>query len=158
MGLPESRILCMILTMSRFRVFFLAIFSGVLLPLALPNELFPWGNPAMGLVALTPLYMALVFTKSYGMSFFITAIFGGLTHGLSSYWLWFFKDFRYWTLGSSTLAYMVVYGCLGLYLRGALKRSGLYRTLAFAAVWTVFEWGKSNGFLEIGRASCRERV
>ena len=133
--------------MSRIRIIVLAVISGVLLPLALPNELFPWGNPAMGLVAITPLYVALASTTGYGMAFLATALFGGLAHGLSSYWLWFFKDFRYWTLGSSTLAYMVVYGCLGLYLRGALKRSGLYRTLAFAAVWTVFEWGKSNGFL-----------
>ncbi len=126
---------------------FLAVLSGILLPLALPNELFPWGNPALGLVAIAPLYMALASTSSYGLAFLATAIFGGLAHGLSSYWLWFFKDFRYWTLGSSTLAYMVVYGCLGLYLRGALKRSGLYRVIVFAAVWTVFEWGKSNGFL-----------
>jgi apolipoprotein N-acyltransferase len=133
--------------MSRIRILLLAVLSGLLLPLALPNELFPWGNPALGLVAIAPLYVALASTTGYGMAFLATAIFGGLAHGLSSYWLWFFKDFRYWTLGSSTLAYMVVYGCLGLYLRGALKRSGLYRTLVFAAVWTVFEWGKSNGFL-----------
>jgi apolipoprotein N-acyltransferase len=133
--------------MSRLRILTLAILSGVLLPLALPNELFSWGNPALGLIALAPLYVALASTSSYGIAFLATAIFGGLAHGLSSYWLWFFKDFRFWTLGSSTLAYMVVYGCLGLYLRGALKRSGLYRVIVFAAVWTVFEWGKSNGFL-----------
>lgn len=133
--------------MSRFRILFLACLSGLLLPLALPNELFAWGNPALGLVALAPLYIALASTTGYGMAFLATAIFGGLAHGLSSYWLWFFQDFRYWTLGSSTLAYMIVYGCLGLYLRGGLKRSGLYRTLVFAAIWTVFEWGKSNGFL-----------
>jgi apolipoprotein N-acyltransferase len=133
--------------MSRFRILFLAVLSGILLPLALPNELFPWGNPALGLIALVPLYLALASTTGYGMAFLASAVFGGLAHGLSSYWLWFFKDFRYWTLGSSSLAYMIVYGCLGLYLRGVLKRSGLYRTLAFAAVWTVFEWGKSNGFL-----------
>jgi apolipoprotein N-acyltransferase len=133
--------------MSRFRILLLSVISGVLLPLALPNELFSWGNPALGLIAIAPLYVALANTAGYGMAFLASAVFGGLAHGLSSYWLWFFQDFRYWTLGSSTLAYMVVYGCLGLYLRGALKRSGLYRTLVFAAVWTVFEWGKSNGFL-----------
>lgn len=133
--------------MSRFHIMLLAVLSGMLLPLALPNELFPWGNPALGLIALAPLYLALSASTGYGMAFVAAAIFGGLAHGLSSYWLWFFNDFRFWTLGSSTLAYMVVYGCLGLYLRGALKRSGLYRVLVFAAVWTVFEWGKSNGFL-----------
>jgi len=45
------------------------------------------------------------------------------------------------------IAYMVVYGFLGLYLRGTVKRGGLLRPLLFAMVWTVFEWGKSNGFL-----------
>lgn len=133
--------------MNRIRILFLAVLSGILLPLALPNEYFSWGNPALGLLALAPLYLALAVSSSYRQAFAVTAVFGGLAHGLSSYWLWFFNDFRFWTLGSSTLAYMLVYGCLGLYLRGALKRGGLYRALIFAAVWTVFEWGKSNGFL-----------
>ncbi|TFG81503.1 MAG: apolipoprotein N-acyltransferase [Spirochaetales bacterium] len=129
------------------RMVFFAALSGVLLPLALPNELFPWGNPALGLIALVPLYLAIDGARSFKGAFLYSAIFGGLAHGLSSYWLWFFQDFRVWTLGSSIVAYMLVYGVLGLYLRGALKRGGLARTIAFAAVWSVFEWSKSNGFL-----------
>jgi apolipoprotein N-acyltransferase len=125
----------------------LAVLSSVLLSLSLPNELYSWGNPALGLVALVPLYLALTMSPSYRAAFVTTAVFGGLAHGLSSYWLWFFKDFRFWTLGSSILAYMVVYGFVGMYLRGAVKRGGLVRPLLFAMVWTVFEWGKSNGFL-----------
>jgi apolipoprotein N-acyltransferase len=125
----------------------LTILSSVLLSLSLPNELFSWGNPAFGLIALVPLYLALTRSTSYRSAFVTTAVFGGLAHGFSSYWLWFFKDFRFWTLGSSVLAYMVVYGFLGMYLRGTVKRGGLLRPLLFAMVWTVFEWGKSNGFL-----------
>jgi apolipoprotein N-acyltransferase len=124
-----------------------AILSSLLLAIALPNELFPWGSPAFGLVALAPLFFALSSTRSYRESFLVGAIFGGLAHGLSSYWLWFFKDFRFWTLGTSILAYMIVYGFLGLYLRGALKRTGIARPLVFAMAWAVFEWGKSSGFL-----------
>ncbi|OHD23220.1 MAG: apolipoprotein N-acyltransferase [Spirochaetes bacterium GWB1_59_5] len=121
--------------------------SSVLLALALPNELYSWGSPALGLIALAPLFVALASTNSFREAFLVGAIFGGLAHGLSSYWLWFFKDFRFWTLGTSSIAYMAVYGCIGMYLRGALKRTGIVRTLVFAMAWAVIEWGKSSGFL-----------
>ncbi|MBU0928732.1 MAG: apolipoprotein N-acyltransferase [Spirochaetes bacterium] len=133
--------------MRQLRSLSLGIVSSVLLALALPNELFAWGNPALGLVALAPLYVALETTRSYRGSFAVGAVFGGLAHGLSSYWLWFFKGFRFWTLGTTIIAYMLVYGFVGLYLRGALKRGGLARPLVFAMSWAVFEWGKSTGFL-----------
>ncbi len=133
--------------MRSIRLLSFSILSAVLLALALPNELFSWGNPALGLLALTPLFMGLSETTTYRQAFWAGAVFGGLAHGLSSYWLWFFKDFRLWTLGSTIIAYMVVYGFVGMYLRAAVKRTGLARPLVFAAVWAVFEWGKSNGFL-----------
>jgi apolipoprotein N-acyltransferase len=133
--------------MKRLRILVLAALSGILLPLALPNEVFTWGNPAIGLIALAPLYIALALSDSYRMAWLASALFGGLAHAFSSYWLWFFHDFRFWTLGTSTLAYMVIYGCFGLYLRGALRKAGLLRVVAFAAVWVLGEWGKSNGFL-----------
>lgn len=129
------------------RRLFLGLISSLLLALSLPNELFSWGAPALGLVALAPLFVALAESGSYRESFAIGSTFGGLAHGLSSYWLWFFKDFRFWTLGTTVIAYMIVYGTLGLYLRGTLKRGGLARPLIFAMAWAVFEWGKSSGFL-----------
>lgn len=133
--------------MRLLRLCIFSVLSSVLLALALPNELFSWGNPALGLIALAPLFVALASTRSFREAFLVGAIFGGLAHGLSSYWLWFFKDFRIWTLGTSAVAYMVVYGFIGMYLRGALKRTGIARTLVFAAAWAVIEWGKSSGFL-----------
>ncbi|MBN1519097.1 MAG: apolipoprotein N-acyltransferase [Spirochaetales bacterium] len=125
----------------------LSALSGIALALSLPNEICPWGNPLIGLMALVPLYLALDRTKGWRGAFWTGALFGALAHGLSSYWLWFFKDFRVWTLGSSVLAYAVVYGVLAMYLRGALRKGGFLRPLIFAAAWTVFEWSKSNGFL-----------
>ena len=77
------------------RRLFLGMISSVLLALSLPNELFPWGSPALGLVALAPLFVALAETASYREAFAVGAVFGGLAHGVSSYWLWFFKDFRF---------------------------------------------------------------
>ncbi len=125
----------------------LAVLSGFLLPLALPNEYFAWGNPALGLICLAPLYLSFLGARSYRGAFVRGALFGGLAHGLSSYWLWFFQDFRFWTLGSTVAAYMLVYGIFGLYLYACLRHGGLYRPLLFAAAWAVFEWSKSNGFL-----------
>jgi apolipoprotein N-acyltransferase len=133
--------------MRLLRLSILGAFSSVLLALALPNEMFSWGNPTLGLIALAPLFVALASTRSFREAFLAGAIFGGLAHGLSSYWLWFFKDFRFWTLGTSSAAYMIVYGCIGMYLRAALKRTGMARTLVFAMAWAVIEWGKSSGFL-----------
>ncbi len=133
--------------MRLLRLSVLGALSSVLLALALPNELYSWGSPALGLIALAPLFVALASTNSFREAFLVGAIFGGLAHGLSSYWLWFFKDFRFWTLGTSSIAYMAVYGCIGMYLRGALKRTGIVRTLVFAMAWAVIEWGKSSGFL-----------
>lgn len=125
----------------------LALFSSVVLALSLPNELLKWGSPVLGLVALAPLFVALSTARSYRAAYLVGAVFGGFAHGLSSYWLWFFKDFRFWTLGTTILAYMFVYGFIGVYLRGAIRRGGTLRPLLFAMAWTVFEWGKSSGFL-----------
>ena len=125
----------------------MSMLSSALLALSLPNELFSWGNPALGLVALAPLFVALAHTESYREAYVAGAVFGGLAHGLSSYWLWFFKDFRFWTLGSTVLAYMFIYGFVAVYLRGAIKRGGLARPFVFALAWVVYEWGKSSGFM-----------
>ncbi|GAB1432745.1 apolipoprotein N-acyltransferase [Spirochaetota bacterium] len=133
--------------MSFYKKLFLSLLSAVILTLSMPNEVFAWGNPALGLIALFPLYLSLYFSSSRKEAFFLSALFGGLAHGMSSYWLWFFKDFRLWTLGSTVLAYMLVYGFLGMYLMATVKKGGLGRPFLFAMAWTVFEWAKSSGFL-----------
>jgi len=125
----------------------LGLASSGLLALAIPNELFVWGNPLFGMIALVPLYCALRFAGSYKRAFVTGMVFGGAAHGFSSFWLWFFKGFRFWTLGTTTIAYMVVYAFLGWYLFGALKRGGTLRPFLFAVIWAVFEYAKSFGFL-----------
>lgn len=133
--------------MKKLTALCLAILSGFLLPLSLPNELFTWGNPALGLIAILPLYLSIRLSPGKGWAAFCMAIFGGMSHGISSYWLWFFHGFRYWTLGSTILAYIFVYSVLGLYIKKAMDEGVMVRPLLFAMIWTVFEWGKSNGFL-----------
>jgi len=114
---------------------------------ALPNEVFRFGFAPLGFLALVPLYAALLEAPSFGSAAFLCGLFGAAQHALSSYWLWFFKDFRVWTLGSTTVAYGVIYAVLGLYLAFLLKRTGRWRPLAFALLWTGFEYLKSVGFL-----------
>ncbi len=121
--------------------------SSVLFALALPNEVFAYGMPVLGFLALVPLYFAMGAAPSYGFAALAAGLYGALHHALSSYWLYFFKDFALFTIGATTLAYFVVYAVFGLYLAFFLKKTGPYRPMAFALLWTCFEFLKSTGFL-----------
>lgn len=130
------------------RMLLLSVFSAALCALSLPNEIFPYGVWLLGFIALAPLYGALAKAENQRQAFAVGAVFGAFHHALTSYWLFFYKDFAFWTLGSTTLAYAVVYGVCAMY--GAFlvrSASGWRRPLLFAIAWTVFEFQKSIGFL-----------
>jgi apolipoprotein N-acyltransferase len=131
----------------KIRALTLAAASAVLMTLAVPNEVFKHGLVPLGFIALIPLYIALLEQPGPKSAALVTGLFGALQHGLSSFWLWFFQDFRIWTLGSTCVAYFVVYAVLGLYLWLFLNRGGRARPLAFIVLWTAFEYQKSIGFL-----------
>ena len=129
---------------------------------AIQNEFLPLGSPVLGLFALAPLYLAVSRSKSYAEAACLTGLQVGATHLLSSFWLAFFKDFAVFTLGASaagTAVIGLVFGCY-LYLpfskdhnrtntlaRMQPKASVPVRVLYFSAVWVLYEWAKSNGFL-----------
>ncbi|NOY09128.1 MAG: apolipoprotein N-acyltransferase [Spirochaetes bacterium] len=127
--------------------FLLVLFSSILFPLALPNELFPYGNWLIGLFSLSPLFIALALTDSFKSAAVIGAVFGALTSLLTNYWLMFFKEFSIWTLGGTTLAYAVFNTLLALFLYGAVKYKPQYRPFLLAICWAVYEYFKSTGFL-----------
>lgn len=133
--------------MKRGTLFFLALLGGALTALAVPNEFFPRGNPALGWLAAAPLYWALAASPGFGVSAAIGAVYGAAAHGFSSYWLWFFKDYAIWTLGSTILAYAVVYSHFALWLSFLLRRGGVCRPLMYALLWAGLEFYKSTGFL-----------
>lgn len=133
--------------MTKLRILALALSSSVLFFLGLPNELFHYGFPLLGYLALVPLYCAVRFSPSHGFTFLVVGLYGALHHAMSSYWLYFFKDFAFWTIGTTTIAYFVIYGVFGFYLAFLMKNAGRYRPLAFALMWTSFEYLKSIGFL-----------
>ena len=79
--------------MYRFLQVFYAIFSGALLALAIPNELYKLGSPLLGLFSLVPLYIAVSRSKTYNEAFLVCALQALTCHVASSFWLGFFHGF-----------------------------------------------------------------
>ncbi len=133
MSLPKA-ILCVIL-------------SALSLSLGIPNELLPGSSILLGFAALVPLYTLLRSTRSWSLA----AVYGGFmmmsVHLISSFWLAYFKEFAIFTLGASALAYLVMGLLAGWLLKYSLSFPSHLRPFVFAAVWTVWEWFKSIGFL-----------
>ncbi|MCD6121335.1 MAG: apolipoprotein N-acyltransferase [Spirochaetales bacterium] len=126
---------------------FLVVFSGLLFSIALPNELFTYGNWILGLFCLSPLFIALTLTKSFKSAAVLGIIFGTVTSLVSNYWLMFFQEFSIWTLGGTTIGYALYNTILALFLFGFTKYSRNYRTFLIAAGWALYEYLKSTGFL-----------
>ena len=145
----------------------LTVLSALLLALALPNDLFPYGSPLFGVFALAPLLAALYRTGSNADAARLGVLFGTVSSVASNFWLLFFQSFSAWTLGGVTLAYAAYFAVLAPLLRyvagaphhapggpgsaavpgraPALPRA--YRPIAVAALWTLYEFLKSSGYL-----------
>jgi len=83
----------------------LAIFSAILSGISIPNEVFVYGLWPVGFVSLAPLYIALCRASSPRQAALAAGTFGALQHAITSYWLFFYKDFALWTIGATTVAY-----------------------------------------------------
>ncbi len=125
----------------------LALASALLLPLALPSDLYAHGNPLVGLVALAPLLAGLASAPSFRSASAAGALFGAVSTFLTHYWLLFFQEFSVWTVSGVVLGYACYHALLGPILRGVALRLKGVRPLALAAAWTVYEYVKSSGFL-----------
>jgi apolipoprotein N-acyltransferase len=123
------------------------VFSALLSALSQPNEIFLYGNWLLGLFCLVPLYLALTHTQKLKEAGILGVIFGAFHHALTSYWLFFYKDFAFWTLGTTTIAYAVVYSAAIIYGWFILRHAGNVRPIVFAILWAAFEFAKSTGFL-----------
>lgn len=143
---------------------FYSVFSGLMLSVAIPNELYLLGFPFITLFALVPFYIAIRASKNYKYAFMCGWFQTATTHFASSFWLAYFKDFAALTLGASGIATGVIGGVIGLLLylpyssskaknelnNYSLSQSFLdsscFKVIYFAAVYTIWEWVKSNGF------------
>lgn len=144
---------------------FYSVFSGLMLALAIPNELYTFGAPVFTLIAFIPFYLCFYNAKSYAQAFrtgFIQAI---TAHLISSFWLAYFKDFAIFTLGASAVGTGFIGGFMGFiyyipysstYSHNRLNEKASYapfyispafRIFYFASVYTIYEWVKSSGFL-----------
>ena len=131
----------------RARGMLLAVCSALLLALALPNDLFPFGSPLFGVACLAPLLVAVYHSRSYGQAAWLGALFGTCSSVLSNFWLLFFQSFSVWTLGGVTLAYLGYHALLAPILRYAAGAPCAWRPFAVAAVWALYEYLKSSGYL-----------
>jgi apolipoprotein N-acyltransferase len=125
----------------------LTLLSSILLPLALPNEIFPYGNTVLGLVCLVPVFYAVSLAPSFGFASLLGIIFGIISTGLADFWLMFFQGFAIWTFGGTILGYAGYNSLLFPFLRGFARVSPRYRPFLLAAAWAFYEYLKSVGFL-----------
>lgn len=124
-----------------------AAVSAVAVPLALPNELAPLGNPLLGPFAFAPLFLSIYRCRSHAQAAAATVLFMVVATPLSYYWLLYFHEYALWTLGGPVLGYALFGAMLGPVLRGVALAAGRLRPYAVAAAWTVYEFLKSSGFL-----------
>ncbi len=133
-----------------------------MLSLGIPNEIYLLGSPVFGFIALVPLYLVFVNSRSYKDAFVFMALHAGAVHLMSSYWLAYFKDFAALTLGASALGTAAIGGICGLFFYIPFGRFGgpgskpffsgnkiyspSFRIFWFALCYIVYEWVKSSGF------------
>lgn len=144
--------------MKRILQVFCVLFSAIILSLGIPNELYNFGSPFLGLISIIPLYYALSNEETFKWSGILTSLHFATVQLLSSFWLGNFRDFAIFTLGGPTLVYIFQGFWLGnlfhLIFVFPEKTNQLQtsynvplRIILFAALWTIWEWAKSIGFL-----------
>ena len=145
---------------------FYIIFSALLLSAGIPNEILHLGSPFLGLFALVPFYLALRSARTFRRAGLLTGLHFGLMQLLSSFWLGNFNDFAIFTVGGPTIAYAIEGLIYGRFFHAALasldcspeeaalkdssfRGAGktLKRVFFFAAIYSIWEWVKSVGFL-----------
>jgi apolipoprotein N-acyltransferase len=119
----------------------------VAVSLAQPNDWLLAGSPFLSLVGWVPLFWALRKAATNRSAAGLGALFGLVTALLQNYWLAFFQDYAGWTIGGVALGLAGYSALLGPVLRTFLRRKAVWRPFAVGAVWVVFEFCKSNGFL-----------
>ena len=147
------------------QVIFSSVFSGFMLSAAIPNEFYLFGCPVFTLISFIPLYLIFNKIKDFKLAFLAFFLQTLTTHLVSSFWLAYFKDFAIFTLGASALGTACIGGAFGLYfflpyystssqnklnensLKLQIFQTPVFRILYFAAIYTLYEWAKSSGFL-----------
>ena len=139
----------------------LTLLSAVLLPLALPNELFKDGLPLLSFICLSPFFIAVIKAPTFRFTSCLGMIFGIITTYITYYWLQFFGNYTVYTIGGAMFVFFCYFALLAPFLKGV---SGIYilkpavcsnktafssefRPIILAIAWTYYEFLKSSGFL-----------
>lgn len=131
----------------RLKLILCIIFSCIVFSLAIPNEIFTFGNPFFGVIALIPAFYAVANSPNYKFTLILGFIWGLLANALGSYWLFFFKDYAFWTIGLTSITYGIFYAFYFGWMDFFYKKSGRFRILFLASSWMAIEFAKSIGFL-----------
>ncbi len=131
----------------KIRLVILTLLSAISFSIALPNEIFPYGNAPLGFVALSPLFVALILSPSLKFSSLLGILFGAISSALTNYWLMFFQQFSIWTLGGVILGYTLYNAILAPIITGSSRYNPQHRIFVITIVWTIYEYLKSSGFL-----------
>lgn len=144
---------------------FYSAFSGALLAAAIPNEYYLFGCPIIAFFSLIPYYIVFTHIKDYKSAFLMGFIQAITTHFISSFWLGNFKEFALFTLGASAFGTGLIGGLFALViyipfssseshnklnefkLYVKFSNTQIFKILYFASIYTLYEWGKSSGFL-----------
>ena len=147
---------------SRGALIGLSLLSGVLLPLALPNEVFGlvasafglqahgsfyWGNTVLGFVAIAPVLYAACRAPSFRFASLLGVIFGAISTAMANFWLMFFQGYSIWTMGGVVIGYVGFNALLFPFLRGFGAIETRLRPFLLAGAWAAYEYFKSIGFL-----------
>ena len=130
----------------RLKYIILIIFSSLLYTLAVPNKIYNYGNLFIGFIALIPLFYVIFTSPKIKHAMFYSGFFGLLSSSLIYFWLLFFEDFSIWTLSGVAAAHTLYFFILGAFLYTAGKKGSL-RPYIITAVWVVYEYLKSIGYL-----------
>ena len=130
---------------------------------AIPNEILKFGSPAIGLVSVFPLYIAICNSRTYKGAFAVCFLQATTAHILSSFWLGNFQGYVFFTLGASAVGTGFVMAFMSLFFYFPIlytknkekltetanpeSNSIPLRMVWFAAIYTTWEWVKSTGFL-----------
>jgi apolipoprotein N-acyltransferase len=125
----------------------LTLLSAVMLPLALPNEFFKNGLPVLGFFCLTPFFIAIIKSPSFGFTSVCGMIFGVISTYITYYWLRFFGNYTVYTIGGVMFGYLLYFSLLAPFLKGLTHMTPRFRPLVLAVAWTFYEFLKSSGFL-----------
>lgn len=123
------------------------LLSSAAASLAQPNDWTLSGNPVLALIAWIPLFWALRRTISNAGASLLGAIYGFSTIVFQNFWLSMFPNFGFWAFTGVAVAFAGYCALLGPVLRTLLLRNAYWRPFAIGAVWALFEFFKSNGFL-----------